>query len=209
MAPSGVDELPLLAQAGVFGAISAGIGAGTVALAGRGFTAVEFPYACQDRRNWRKTWPLVGGLYLAAGLAHFSSQEGFVAIYPPPGTWGFWYLPGSAEFHVAWTGIAEIAGGAGLLLGGALDATDNAQNLPRPFGLELTTAAALGLFALTVAVTPANIYMFTHGATMSGIGPPGDLPISFHAIRGAAQIVLLSLLWGIYTNPYRDKCPVP
>ena len=50
---------------------------------------------------------------------------------------------------------------------------------------------------------------FTHGATMSGIGPPGDLPISFHAIRGAAQIVLLSLLWGIYTNPYRDKCPVP
>ncbi len=25
------------------------------------------------------------------------------------GTWGLWYLPGSAEFHVGWTGAAEVA----------------------------------------------------------------------------------------------------
>ena len=30
--------------------------------------------------------------------------EAFKAIYPPLGTWGCWYLPGSSDFHVAWTG---------------------------------------------------------------------------------------------------------
>ena len=33
--------------------------------------------------------------------------------------------------------------------------------------------------------TPANVYMFTHGATMF----PGELPMSFHAVRGALQVV--------------------
>ena len=33
------------------------------------------------------------------------------AVYPPIGTWGLWYLPGSAEFHVKWTGVAEVTAG--------------------------------------------------------------------------------------------------
>ena len=51
-------------------------------------------------------------------------------------------------------------------------------------------AACAGLLLLTVAVTPANIYMYTHGATM-GAGP---LPLSFHYVRFAVQCVLLGLL---------------
>ena len=51
-------------------------------------------------------------------------------------------------------------------------------------------AACAGLLLLTIAVTPANIYMYTHGATM-GTGP---LPLTFHYIRFAVQCVLLGLL---------------
>ena len=54
----------------------------------------------------------------------------------------------------------------------------------------LPPAACAGLLLLTVAVTPANIYMYTHGATM-GTGP---LPLTFHYIRFAVQCVLLGLL---------------
>ena len=53
--------------------------------------------------------------------------------------------------------------------------------------LQLPCAA---LFLLTAAVTPANIYMYTHGATMGT--PP--LPLAFHYVRFAAQCVLLGLL---------------
>jgi len=43
----------------------------------------------------------------------------FARIYPPPGAWGgLWRLPGSAEFHVLWTGGAECLGGAALAWAG-------------------------------------------------------------------------------------------
>lgn len=45
-----------------------------------------------------------------------------------------------------------------------------------------------------MAVTPANIYMYTHGALMVGLGPPGDIPVAFHAVRGVLQVLLLSIL---------------
>ena len=47
-------------------------------------------------KNWQKTWPILGAFYIAAGVAHFTAAEAFESIYPPEGTWGFWYLPGSA-----------------------------------------------------------------------------------------------------------------
>ena len=73
-------------------------------------------------QTWRYTWPLLGAIYAIAGVTHFTVQKEYENIYPSKGAWGIWYLPGTPEFHVKWTGIAEILGGLGLLVGGAYDA---------------------------------------------------------------------------------------
>ena len=33
--------------------------------------------------GWQKTWPILGAVYMAAGVAHFTAKEAFEAIYPP------------------------------------------------------------------------------------------------------------------------------
>ena len=146
-------------------------------------------------QSLRCTWPILGAVFVAAGVTHFTVEEEYCNIYPPKGAWGIWYLPGSAKFHVQWTGVAEILGGVGLLIGGAIDAFspvyDSSPNLISDAGLESDCAALL--FLLTIAVTPANIYMYTHGAKLPMDGP--TIPISFHAIRGIMQVVLLGLLF--------------
>eukprot|EP00438_Fugacium_kawagutii_P011557 Skav235011 [mRNA] locus=scaffold276:149845:154186:+ [translate_table: standard] len=108
-------------------------------------------------KGWQKTWPILGAFYMAAGVAHFTAQDAFESIYPPEGTWGFWYLPGSASFHVAWTGVAEIAGGTGLFVGALLLGLAGALQMEVPSILrQIPSLSALGLFGLTWAVTPAN-----------------------------------------------------
>ncbi|KAJ1455974.1 hypothetical protein M885DRAFT_564725 [Pelagophyceae sp. CCMP2097] len=187
VAPSGIDALPLAQQAAVFFGTFAGLGGATaVSTAALESAAQKF----QAVRTWKKTLPLLGAVYVAAGFAHFGVQDAFTSIYPPQGTWGLWYLPGSAEFHVAWTGVAEGAGGAALLVGGAARLVDGAPKQLK----DLAPIGAAALLALTFAVTPANIYMYTHGAIMVGAGPPGALDVSFHYVRFAAQVVLLSIL---------------
>ena len=114
-------------------------------------------------------------------------------MYPHQGAWGVWRLPGTPRFHVAWTGVAEVAGGLGLLSGAYL------AWLPAvPEWLE--SASALGLIALTVAVTPANTYMFTHNAP-GPLPPDADesaltIPPAGHFARFLLQVFLLSLLHG-------------
>ena len=150
--------------------------------------------------TWQRSWPSLGAFYMAAGLAHFTAQTSFEAIYPPQGTWGFWSLPGSATFHVAWTGLAELAGGFGLCVGATLLGLAGALGQEAPTWLKRVPAlSALGLFGLTWAVTPANVYMYTHGAQMTGL-TPGDqaIPVEFHLVRGILQVLLLSLLWGYW-----------
>jgi uncharacterized membrane protein len=76
---------------------------------------------------------------------HFTAAAGFRAIVPP--------ALGHADALVAISGVAEIAGGLGLLV----PATRN--------------AAGIGLIALLVAVWPANIYMAFAAGSFATVAP--------------------------------------
>mmetsp|Transcript_1276 Transcript_1276/g.2714 ORF Transcript_1276/g.2714 Transcript_1276/m.2714 type:complete len:262 (+) Transcript_1276:85-870(+) len=176
-------------QKGAVAAIAVGLLAGTSAVVG-GLDGLE------DLNEgifglWKLTWPVgLGVIYAAAGATHFTNKADYEAIMPPPGTWGFFTVPylentvlDYAAFAVAWTGVAEIAGGLSLFLGG-FDAG--------PVPVEVASGC---LLLLTAAITPANVYMFTHDAQMGEL-PPVPYPAG-HIFRGALQCVLLGLLWKI------------
>jgi uncharacterized membrane protein len=75
----------------------------------------------------------IATLFIAAGTAHFTHEALFVRMVPP-------LLP-NPRLLVQLSGIAEIAGGVGLLIP------------------TLRRAAGVGLIILLVAVFPANVYM--------------------------------------------------
>jgi uncharacterized membrane protein len=178
------------AQKAGFAAIVAGLGLGTVACINI-LSATEALLPDGWYENWRDyTWPVpIGLIYCAAGVSHFTLKEAFVSIVPPKGTWGgLWQLPALdlgtnwtyAEFHTYWTGVCELGGGAWLAAAGL--------GLVGPVQLP-----ALLLFLLTMAITPANIYMATHDAQMEGV-PPTPYPAG-HLFRGLVQCVLLSFFY--------------
>jgi uncharacterized membrane protein len=76
---------------------------------------------------------ITGALFVAAGLNHFAIPGAYRRIVPP----GF----GDPARLVTLSGVAEVAGGVGVLL-------------PRT-----RRVAGLGLIALLLAVFPANVYM--------------------------------------------------
>mmetsp|Transcript_44141 Transcript_44141/g.92819 ORF Transcript_44141/g.92819 Transcript_44141/m.92819 type:complete len:288 (-) Transcript_44141:349-1212(-) len=196
--PSGIDEWSQLSQAAVFFGTYASLALATYPCTKLLETLSQSVIGLE---RWRiyvidSTLPiLLGTFFFVAGMGHFLAGEAFREIYPPPGTWGIWYVPGSAAFHVAWTGVVEILGGAGLLFGGIRDAfglseeEEEEGNLIYNF---LKPISASILFLLTLLVTPANIYMFTHGAVMGDNMAP--LGMSFHVVRFAIQVQFLTLL---------------
>mmetsp|Transcript_20660 Transcript_20660/g.51311 ORF Transcript_20660/g.51311 Transcript_20660/m.51311 type:complete len:278 (-) Transcript_20660:169-1002(-) len=142
---------------------------------------------------FRSTWPLaLGAVFSLAGVTHFTLSEEYENIVPTKGSWGVWNIPGSKKFHVAWTGVAELAGGLGLL-GGGLSSIFGDSTLAPLTSAGLESDAAAALFVLTLAVTPANIFMYTHGAKLPMDSDP--LPLNFHAIRWVMQVVLLGFLY--------------
>ena len=121
-------------------------------------------------------WRLAGLVFvflwfLIGGIAHFVATDLEMRIVPP---WIPW-----PRATVLVTGVMELAGAAGLLW----------RSTRRPAGW--------GLFALTVAVTPANIYMLQQAEQFA-------VPYWALVMRLPLQAALLALiLWS--TAPDRSQ----
>jgi uncharacterized membrane protein len=101
--------------------------------------------------------------FFAGGIQHFTNTEMFVSIMPP-------FLPLHYE-AVYISGVFEIFGAVGLLVAAT------------------RRAAGLGLIALTVAVTPVNIYMWMNPQMFP------DIPEWLLSIRLVVQVLLLACIW--------------
>ena len=101
--------------------------------------------------------------FLIGGIAHFTATDMEMRIVPPAVPW-----PRAA---VLVSGVFELLGAAGILI----PATRR--------------AAGIGLFLLTIAVTPAKIYMLQHAELF-------NVPRWALMVRLPFQLVLLALiLW--------------
>jgi uncharacterized membrane protein len=96
-------------------------------------TDTESPIA-ETGGGGKRSRLLLGIVFIAAGINHFATPRHYERIVPPS-------LKGRARSVVAVSGVAEAAGGLGVLL----------PWTRRPAGL--------GLIALLAAVFPANLYM--------------------------------------------------
>lgn len=113
---------------------------------------------------------LLALFYAAAGVIHLVNPPPFLTITPP------WVpLP---EAVVALTGLAELAGAAGLL---------------QPWSAPLRRAAGWGLAAYALCVWPANVqHMLIDLAR-----PDHGLGLVYHIPRLAFQPVLIWLAWWV------------
>jgi uncharacterized membrane protein len=109
--------------------------------------------------------------FFIGGIAHFVATNIEAGIIPP-------FLP-DHRLLVQVSGVFELLGAAGILL-------------PRT-----RSAAGWGLVALTVAVTPANIYMWQHAADYPMI------PFWALTLRLPFQVLLLLCIWWS-TRPARQ-----
>ena len=101
--------------------------------------------------------------FMGGGVMHFISPEFFLAIMPPS-------LP-YHEAAVAISGVFEIIGAVGLLF----------QRTRR--------MAGIGLFVLTLAVSPANIYMSLNPELFPDVS---ELALTFRLV---IQVLLLACIW--------------
>ncbi len=113
---------------------------------------------------------LLAVFYAAAGYAHLANPAPFLAIMPP-------WVPAPAGV-VALTGVAELAGAAGLL---------------QPWSPALRRAAGWGLAAYALCVWPANFQHLLLDLARSD----GGLGLGYHVPRLAFQPVLIWLAWWV------------
>jgi uncharacterized membrane protein len=134
---------------------------------------------------------LFGFIFTFVGISHFTLVDNYAQIVPPRGTWGgLWQIPAPlakelgisyGAYHSYWTGVAEVIGGLWLLLSG-IGIIDHVE------------PPAIFLFLLTIVVSPANLYMFTHDAKPGGDIPNLQYPFG-HLARFVLQCGLLSNFW--------------
>jgi uncharacterized membrane protein len=111
--------------------------------------------------------------FLLGGVAHFSLTDVEMRIVPPSIPW-----PRAA---VLISGVFELLGAIGLLI---------------PF---TRRAAGLGLFLLTIAVTPANVYMLQHAELF-------NVPRWALIVRLPFQAFLLALiLWSTWAPTIKRR----
>lgn len=103
------------------------------------------------------------------GIGHFLAPEFFIKIIPPS-------LPYRYE-AVYVSGFFELLGAAALLV------------------TAVRRLAGVGLIALTLAVTPANVYMWAN----SGLFP--HIPEALLALRLVLQVLLLAAIWWSTQRP--------
>ena len=103
--------------------------------------------------------------FFLGGLAHFLFTATEMRIVPP-------WVPAPRAVVLA-TGVLELLGAAGL---------------PWP---RTRRWAAWGLFALTLAVTPANIHMLRNAQAFPAV------PVWALVLRLPLQVLLLALIWKI------------
>jgi uncharacterized membrane protein len=106
--------------------------------------------------------------FLIGGIAHFAATNLEMRIVPP-------YLPWPRA-TILISGVFELLGAGGLLF----------QPTRR--------TAAVGLFALTILVTPANIYMLQRADLFA-------VPYWALVARLPLQVALLALIWWSTTRP--------
>ncbi len=102
---------------------------------------------------------------VAVGALHFVEPASFVRIVPP-------FLP-APEALVAISGVAEIAGGIGILIA------------------RFRRAAGMGLIALYICVFPANVYMAVANVQLPG----GHIPTWALWTRLPFQFVFIAWAW--------------
>ena len=142
----------------------------------------------------------LGFFYVLVGISHFLIPEDFENVVPTKGSWGIWYIPGSRSLHVAWTSVVEILGGMGLLLGSwSINMASGVQLLVTT---SIVSDCAFLLFYLTVGMTPANLFMLTHGARLPKDSDP--VPMSFHAVRLLLQAWLLAALYRLGEDTFDE-----
>ena len=113
--------------------------------------------------------------FLLGGVAHFSLTETEMRIVPPSIPW-----PRAA---VLVSGVFELLGAIGILI---------------PI---TRRAAGIGLFLLTIAVTPANVYMLQHAELF-------NVPRWALILRLPFQAILLALiLWSTTKSRGVDSSP--
>jgi uncharacterized membrane protein len=116
-----------------------------------------------DRNRWRLAGVAFVFLWFAlGGVAHFAATEAEMRIVPP-------YIPWP-HAAVLVSGVFELLGAAGLLW--------------RP----TRRAAGIGLFVLTLAVTPAHFYMLQRPELFASV------PYWALLLRLPIQLALLALI---------------
>lgn len=112
--------------------------------------------------------------FFVGGLAHFAATDLEATIVPP-------YIPWPREV-VLISGVFEVLGALGLLWRAT------------------RRMAGIGLFILTIAVTPANVYMLQHTQQF-------PIPYLLLWLRLPFQVGLLWLIWWSTLRTLHDPLP--